>query len=149
MAPEPACQEVHHGSLEYQQALSLREAVLRQPLGLAWQPDELAAEATSRHLACFDGEKLAGTLVLVPVDARTVRMRQVAIAPKCQRQGFGAALVRFAEDAARRAGFDTVTAHAREVAVPFYQRLGYAVEGESFTEVGIPHFRISKRLGTR
>jgi ribosomal protein S18 acetylase RimI-like enzyme len=146
MVTEPACREIAYGSSEYRQALDLREEVLRRPLGMAWRPEDLAAEATSRHFACFDGEKLAATLVLVPADAKTVRMRQVAVAPECQRRGFGGALIRFAEEAARQAGFEVITAHARDAAVPFYRRLGYAVQSEGFTEIGILHFTIDKRL---
>ncbi len=47
---------------------------------------------------------------------------------------------------ARREGFRRIIAHAREPAVPFYLRLGYAVEGERFIEVTIPHFTVSKDL---
>jgi len=36
--------------------------------------------------------------------------------------------------------------HAREAAIPFYLRLGYELEGEPFTEVGIPHRRMVKLL---
>ena len=28
--------------------------------------------------------------------------------------------------------------HARQIAVPFYERLGYTIVGEPFEEVGIP-----------
>ena len=73
-------------------------------------------------------------------------MRQVAIKTSHQGQGFGTRLVTFAEDVARSAGFREIFAHAREGAVPFYRRLGYAVEGEPFVEVSIRHFTIRKRL---
>jgi predicted GNAT family N-acyltransferase len=36
--------------------------------------------------------------------------------------------------------------HAREEAVPFYERLGYEKHGESFIAVTIPHFFMHKRL---
>jgi predicted GNAT family N-acyltransferase len=36
--------------------------------------------------------------------------------------------------------------HARETAVPFYLKLGYEVVGGQFEEVGIPHFKMEKKL---
>jgi predicted GNAT family N-acyltransferase len=36
--------------------------------------------------------------------------------------------------------------HAREVAVGFYRKCGYAVQGEPFLEVTIPHFHMEKKL---
>ena len=39
-----------------------------------------------------------------------------------------------------------MTMHARETAVPFYERLGYATVGARFEEVTIPHFKMEKRL---
>jgi predicted GNAT family N-acyltransferase len=36
--------------------------------------------------------------------------------------------------------------HAREAAVPFYLKLGYALAGEPFEEVGIPHRAMEKTL---
>jgi predicted GNAT family N-acyltransferase len=39
-----------------------------------------------------------------------------------------------------------MTLHARQTAVPFYERLGYRVVGEPFIEVGIPHRAMEKSL---
>jgi hypothetical protein len=35
---------------------------------------------------------------------------------------------------------------ARETAVGFYKKLGYAIGGDEFIEVTVPHFRMVKRL---
>ena len=36
--------------------------------------------------------------------------------------------------------------HARETAVGFYEKLGYKVVGDKFTEVTIPHYVMEKKL---
>ena len=36
--------------------------------------------------------------------------------------------------------------HARMTAVGFYAKLGYTRVGDGFTEVGIPHVKMEKRL---
>ena len=126
----------------------MRDEVLRVPLGLTWTAEELQSEGACTHLGCFLGERLVVCLVLQPLDAATVKMRQVAIAPDMQRRGVGSALVAFAEQVAAKAGYSRMTAHAREPAVPFYRKHGYAVEGDRFIEVTIPHYAIAKELGT-
>ena len=146
MALDLICREFAFGSPEYRLALELRDAVLRRPLGLSLSGDCFKAEEQSLHLGCFLGHELAGTLVLKPVDGDTVKMRQVAVAPQFQRQGIGSRLVAFAEEVARREGRRRIIAHARDVVVPFYLKLGYAVEGAAFLEVSIPHRAIVKTL---
>ena len=138
--------EVPLGSSEYDAAIRLREAVLRKPLGLTLSPEEMSAEPECRHFVGLLGKDVIATLLLKPLDARTVKMRQVAVEPALQRSGVGARLVHFAESAARDLDFQTIVAHARGTALSFYERLGYTVENEPFIENTIPHRRVSKAL---
>ena len=73
-------------------------------------------------------------------------MRQVAVASTWQGKGIGSMLVAESEKTASRLGFSLITLHARESAVPFYERLGYGRVGERFEEVTIPHFKMEKML---
>jgi len=139
---------VAHGTTAYLDTVELRNAVLRRPLGLELTPGEMARETDSLHLACYVGEQLAGCLVLRPVSATVVQMRQVAVAPERQRQGIGTALVAFAEAVAREHGYTEMMLHARASAVPFYLRLGYVERGEPFVEVTIPHREMAKVLAS-
>jgi hypothetical protein len=73
-------------------------------------------------------------------------MRQVAVVPELQGQGIGRAMVEYSEALARTVGFTRMILHARETAVAFYEKLGYAKVGERFVEVTIPHWAMAKRL---
>jgi hypothetical protein len=75
-------------------------------------------------------------------------MRQVAVATSAQGKGVGSALVQYAELVAMQNGFDSMLLHARASAVPFYLRLEYAIVGDLFEEVGIPHYKMTKQLRT-
>jgi ribosomal protein S18 acetylase RimI-like enzyme len=71
----------------------------------------------------------------------------MAVHPGAQGQGVGRAVLEYLEAEARRRGLRECVLHAREQAVPFYQRLGYAVVAPSHTLFGsIPHFLMRKRL---
>jgi len=127
--------------------VGLRDDILRSPLGLIFTPEDLAAESTDIHLACFGPEDdLLGCMVLTPGTDRSVRMRQVAVRPDMQRSGVGSAFVRFSERFAADNGFRLMTLHARDTAVPFYERLGYERYGDPFEEVTIPHWKMRKNL---
>ncbi|HRI61796.1 MAG TPA: GNAT family N-acetyltransferase [Saprospiraceae bacterium] len=132
---------------EYDEAVRLRYEVLRRPLGLEFTPEQLVAEYADIHLAAFDNAgNLTGYLCLTPLDDHAMKMRQVAVAPDWQGRGVGRQLVTASEELAKRLGFRRMTMHARDTAVPFYLRLGYATVGDRFEEVTIPHFKMEKKL---
>lgn len=146
MDGEQSISQVAHGSPGYWATVDLRNAILRKPLGLQFSKEELEAEATSHHIACYRCERLVGCLVLRPLGSGDIRMRQVAVVPELQGYGIGKALVEFAEALARKMGCRRMILHARDMAVAFYEKLGYAKVGDQFEEVTIPHWAMEKRL---
>jgi MOSC domain-containing protein YiiM/predicted GNAT family N-acyltransferase len=148
-AIQQTVREVKHGSPEHAATVELRELVLRKPLGLIFPPKELASEKDFHHLACYRGDKLAGCLVLRPGANGDIQMKQVAVIPDLQRQGIGQAMVEHSEKLARTLGYRRMTLHARESAVPFYEKYGYAKIGDRFTQVTLPHWEMVKDLAAR
>ncbi len=140
------CSEIRYGSEQYLQQVALRHSVLREPLGMAYSADDLRKESESFHLVCWRGDLLAACLIIKPLTAVRVQMRQFAVHPDCQRQGIGMKLLRFAESFVRQRGYSEIVLHAREVALGFYLKAGYEAEGECFIEVTLPHFAMRKSL---
>ena len=139
--------QIGFGTPEYDEAVGLRYEVLRKPLGLDYSPEQLASEYDQVHLAAYGNSgALLAYLNLTPAGTETVKMRQVAVATAVQGKGIGTLLVAESERLAQRLQFEVMSLHARETAVPFYERLGYVREGERFEEVGIPHFKMKKAL---
>jgi predicted GNAT family N-acyltransferase len=137
---------VSHGSPEYHQTVALRDEILRRPLGLVFDPEQLAAESSDHHLACYRDGRLVGCLVLTPRPDGEMKMRQVAVAETEQGGGIGRRMVLESERIARALGYGAMTLHARANVVSFYEKLGYEVVGEPFEEVTIPHRAMRKRL---
>jgi ribosomal protein S18 acetylase RimI-like enzyme len=138
--------EVNYGSPEHAATIELRDKVLRKPLGLSFPPEELEGERDFHHLGCYRGTKLAGCLVLRPLADGDIQMKQVAVVPDLQRQGVGREMVEFSEKLAATLGYRRMTMHARETAVEFYEKYGYAKVGERFIEVTVPHWEMVKKL---
>jgi predicted GNAT family N-acyltransferase len=136
-----------HNTHDYWKTIDLRTEVLRKPLGLQFSEQELSQENDSFHLAYFDEKQaVIGCLVLKPISKNEIKMRQVAVSSQIQKQGIGKKMVDFAEKWSKEQGFQYITLHARESAVPFYQKLNYEIEGNLFEEVGLPHFKMKKFL---
>lgn len=135
---------IEHGTKAYWDEVDLRFRVLREPLGLVFTQDQLAAEATDIHIVAIINGVVAGCLVLTPIDSSTVQMRQVAVDPGLHSQGIGRQLVACCERTAEQNGYREIMLHARDTAVPFYLKLGYELRGEEFIEVTIPHREMFK-----
>jgi GNAT superfamily N-acetyltransferase len=139
---------IDYGSPEYQQMVQLRNDILRKPLGLAFQKEELEKEADDILIGAFEDDRMLGCCMLIETEPGTVRLRQMAVLNNLQGKGIGRALMQFAENIARDRGFRRITMHARKSATGFYEKLGYTVSGGEFEEVTLPHVVMEKRLIT-
>lgn len=138
--------KVNWNSIEQIQALSLRYEVLRKPLNLVFDKDELYKDKYDIHFVALDKDLVVATLQLQKLDNDTVKMRQVAVDTKYQGTGIGKKLVIFCEDWCHQNHIQRIVLHARKTAVPFYLQLAYQKKEEEFFEVGIPHFYMQKNL---
>ncbi len=146
MEPKQTIKFFRYDSPEYKLALELRTKVLRIPLGLNFTDAELRKDVTDIHFGLFEGTGIIACLTLSSAGKGRVKMRQVAVANNVQGKGLGKALSAAAERFAKERGFKSIFCHARKTAVPFYEKLGYKITGDEFTEVNIPHYSMEKRL---
>jgi predicted GNAT family N-acyltransferase len=70
----------------------------------------------------------------------------MAVAEDMRGRRIGEQLVAAFEAHVRALGIRHIGLAARKVAIGFYEKLGYAADGEEFTEVTIPHRHMSKTL---
>ena len=141
-----ALKQIDYGTPEYQQMLNLRYEILRKPLGLQFDPQELEGEKNAILIAAFEEEKMLGCCFLIPIDSETVKLRQIAVQNNLQGKGIGASLMNFAENIARDRGYKTMLMHARKSTAHFFEKQGYKIEGDDFIQLTIPHLVMKKRL---
>lgn len=144
----PEFTELETTSQAFAAAWALRCRVLLDPFGI---DHELAREddAVGRHFALMQGAECLATLMLVPLDDETVRMRQVAVRPELQRQGWGRRLLEETEARMVAEGGAKLVAHVRDEALQFYLALGYRQVGLPFMEVGLKHHLVERLLPGR
>jgi GNAT superfamily N-acetyltransferase len=138
--------QIDHGSKEYQQMVTLRFEIMRKPLGLSFSTEELAKEKNDILIGAFDEDEMTGCCILTDISSGSVKLRQMAVLKNMQGKGIGEMIIQFAENIARDKGYRTLTMHARDTAIGFYEKYGYKVEGEGFIEINIPHHIMKKNL---
>ena len=140
--------DVDFGSSRYDELVELRYKVLLEPLGLKFLDMYREKEMNYLHIGCVESkyDNLVGGLMLVPVNDEEIRLMQVAVDSKYQREGVGREMVKYAEKRAREAGYSRIVMHAMLSVVHFYEKLGYRQEGDIFEENGITFARMVKDL---
>lgn len=140
--------QIDHGSEEYQLMVKLREDVLRKPLGLSFDTEELEKEKNEILIAAFDEEDIIGCCILSDIGMQKIRLRQMAVHDSVQGKGIGASIMSFAENLAKDKGYKYMVMHARDTAIGFYEKFGYKVKSDEFEEVGLFHHIMEKELGS-
>jgi ribosomal protein S18 acetylase RimI-like enzyme len=138
--------EIIYGSEQYEQAVKLRQEILRAPLNLDLQYENLSSETKQLHFGIFNNEQILACLVILPVEDSLAKLRQMAVEPEQQRNGLGRKLILEVEEHLKTIGFKEIELNARTSAIGFYEKLGYEVIGKEFIEVKIPHLKMLKSI---
>ncbi len=126
---------------------SLRYEVLRKPWHQPLGSERDADEETSVHAFITENTKAIAVARLQFVDGNTSQVRYMAVDSLQQGRGLGKLVLQFLEEKSLAAGRKKVVLHARENAVKFYERCGYAVKEKSHLLWGeIQHYLMEKEL---
>lgn len=135
-----------YNSKDYQASLTLREQVLRVPLGLTLNEQDVANEDKQLHFGIIEQGELLSCLVLKPINSELVKLRQMTVSPDHQGAGLGRKMLEQAENEMVKQGFKEIDMAARVTAIDFYSKQGYQTAGEVFEHAGIPHIKMYKIL---
>ena len=110
-------------------------------------------DENTTHFGLFLEDKLVGIISIFKEnnnlfpESKQFQIRGMAVLEEFQGKGFGAELVKEAENHCINLNTDLIWFNAREKAVPFYEKLNYKITGDSFLipDVGI-HFVMYKKI---
>lgn len=134
---------------------ALRNAVLRPGMdvdAVHWPDIESAAAVTYAVVGGDDAPLSTVTVIPAPCpwradDRPAWQLRGMATAEQARGRGVGRLALDAAVDHVRAAGAALVWCNARDVALSFYERAGFVVDGEGFVNPsGIPHHPMSRTL---
>ena len=131
-------------------ASRIRTRVFVQEQGIPAEEEWDDADATALHAVAYNhlGQPLATGRLLQGAPGQA-KIGRVAVHEVRRGPGVGQAVRAALLEAATRRGDGEVVLHAQRSAENFYRRLGFAVHGDPFDEVGIPHVEMRAALPLR
>lgn len=130
----------------YQQALQLRQDILRTPLNMKLSMQDIEGEEHDIHIGGIYEDKVLAYCIISSLDTHMCKIRQVCVSTSMQGVGIGMKLMEYAEEVAINHGCTSVILHARKTVMSWYESLNYEIIGDEFMEVGIPHYKMIKNL---
>ncbi|MHA6484075.1 GNAT family N-acetyltransferase [Paenibacillus sp. strain BS8-2] len=130
---------------QLQEAYAIRTEVFVEEQGVPVEAEIDEYEQVSRHvLVKYDGEP-AGTGRVRELGGMA-KLERICVKEKFRKCGIGVAIMNGLESIAREQGLTRAKLHAQTQAAPFYERVGYTVDSDTFMEENIPHVRMIKSL---
>ncbi len=122
-------------------AKAIRTEVFVEEQGVPAELEMDSMDALCLHAVAYDADGTpVGTGRLLP-DGHIGRM---AVRKPARGSGIGGELLQALMAQARARGDALVALSAQTHAAPFYQRHGFAIEGEEFYEAGLPHINMQR-----
>ena len=138
--------EINYHSEEYQRLLNFRFNNLRKPLNLNWSEEDLLNENQQNHFALKNQSEIVVSFCLKKIDCSTIRLRQMAIEKKWQRQGYGSSILKFTEKFAIKNNYKKIIIIARLSALDFYKKNFFKTSGNIFTDVTVSSINMYKKI---
>lgn len=103
-------------------------------------------EDASEHLLAYLDGKPVATARFRLLDAQTAKVERMAVLPEARGLGIGRELMAKALEILTAAHVSQVLIHAQVQVQGFYEKMGFAPEGDVFEEAGISHVNMRKLL---
>ncbi|KIV55818.1 GNAT family N-acetyltransferase [Aneurinibacillus migulanus] len=139
-----------HNEAEKNQALSVRRLVFIEEQNV---PENIEVDVhddentATIHVLALDGQgEAVGAGRLREYEPGIGKIERVAVLSSCRSHGLGRLLMEKLEAEATENGYHTVKLNAQLQAQPFYERLGYKPEGDTFMDAGIEHIAMVKTV---
>lgn len=133
--------------VEWEQYYDLRYRILRQSWNQPQGSERNEGDETGLHFALYENEILKAIARLDINDEKSAQVRFMAVETEIQRKGYGKQVMLAIENYCKTKNISEIILHAREIAIPFYESLGYQLVEKShllFNE--IQHFLMTKKI---
>ncbi|MCO7124378.1 GNAT family N-acetyltransferase [Sporolactobacillus shoreicorticis] len=116
----------------YRQALTLRNRVLRKPIGKDIYSEDLSVEKDNDFYAALIDNKVVATFSVFAEAPQIAHLTAFAVEPEFQKQGIGSKLLIDAIGDLKRKHFKQIKVNARSTAYGFYQKNGFKAVGHKY-----------------
>ncbi len=120
-------------------AFGVREEVFIREQGVPAEMELDELDPIAIHALAYQDGMCIGTARIVKLDNSQSQIGRMAVLAPFRKQGVGSLILAKLTEAAKSQGASSIILHAQIDAIPFYEKLGFQVEGTSYIEAGIPH----------
>ena len=132
---------------EWVEYYDLRFRVLRKPWNQPIGSERNEGDASEQHFALYSDLNLIAVGRLDQCEEKKRQIRFMAVEKSAQGSGYGKMLMIEMEKYCRNDKVHEIILHARESAIPFYEKLSYQLYEPSYKLFGeIQHYLMSKKL---
>ena len=126
----------------------LRWEVLRRDWNRPKGSEKDEGEESAFHAMILkDKEEVIAVCRLQKANETEGQIRSMGVKEEYRSKGFGAIIINYLERIAKQNGVSKIFLHARENAIPFYEKMGYQVVGKSYLLFDvIQHYRMEKEI---
>jgi predicted GNAT family N-acyltransferase len=137
-------------TVNYQEQLqaiqTIRTRVFQEEQGVAAELEFDGLDAIATHFLAYLDDQPVGTSRIRNIDNKTVKIERLAVLPEARKQGIARKLMETALEIITAQNKYIAIVHAQEYIAKLYQQLGFEQVGDRFTEAGISHIKMIKRL---
>ncbi len=133
---------------EFEVYYFIRYTILRKPWNQTPGSEKDDQETTSIHMMALDEHNTAlGVCRLQLNTPYEAQIRYMGVLENARKKGVGMKIIEYAENTAKENNSKKILLHAREVAIPFYEKCGYKIVEKSYLMWNeIQHYLMEKNL---
>jgi len=131
---------------EHEDAFAVRKQVFVEEQGVPLHLECDAEDASATHFIMYEGNDPVGAARLRNIVDDTAKIERVCILQDQRGKKLGALIMKEMEKHAISMNKKKLKLHAQSYAIPFYEKLGYAVTSPEFMDAGIPHRAMEKTI---
>jgi len=98
------------------------------------------------HLIAYLNQAAVGTARIRYLDEQTAKIERLAVLFNARGKGIGKQIMEKAIEIIASKNIPEVVINSQEYVKALYQKMGFVEEGEIFTEAGITHVKMKKKL---
>lgn len=131
---------------EFQAIKGIRIAVFQEEQGVDPALEFDGKDEISQHLIAYLNREAVGTARIRYFGNNTAKVERLAVLSTARGNGIGQQIMEKALETIASKNIPEVIVHAQEYIKGLYEKLGFVQVGEIFTEAGIIHVKMNKKL---
>ncbi|WP_251375064.1 GNAT family N-acetyltransferase [Polynucleobacter sp. MWH-UH35A] len=120
-------------------AFGVRQAVFIQEQRVPAELELDQFDPSATHVLAYQDAQCIGTGRLVDLGEGQCQIGRMAVLTPSRGMGIGKQILEKLVGLAIHQGAKTIILHSQLTAIPFYEKLGFQAQGDTYDEAGIPH----------